>query len=314
MELINCIFCDIENKNSVIEENGYFGRKCSQCGLIYISPRPSQNEMVDLYVQGNSQMPVEAHLSGGMGKRIYARHNLNIIRKYIKNGAILEIGAGAGYFLDEARKAGFEPYGIELNNVQAKFIRDNFNIQCEETPLNPSSFDGKIFDVIYHVDVISHFYNPLKEFREMNSKLRKGGFLVFETGNGGDIEQRYFKCFESFQYPDHLFFFSEKNIEDLLEKTGFQLIKIYKYTILLQLLLYMGTRKMINLLSSAKKSSVASNYKTSQIERADIKTKSIVGFMKNIYLCFSYAMRYKVGSIMPKKRRPQTFIIVARKN
>lgn len=311
METINCIFCNKENEEIVISENGYTGRKCSRCALIYISPRPSVNEIVDLYKHDQSNMSSESHTSGNMGKRIYAGHNLHIIKEFIGSGDLLEIGAGAGYFLDESRKEGFEPYGIELNDTQAKFIRGKLGIPCEESPLDDSSFNGKIFDVIYHCDVISHFHDPLKELKKMNGKLRKGGFLVFETGNGGDMEQRYFKYFDSFQYPDHLFFFSENNLKDLLERTGFRLIKIYRYPIVLQLLLYKITRKIINLTGSAKKKSVADNSKP--IEGMNIKKSIVTEFMKNAYLCFSYILRYKISFIMPKKGRPQTLIVVASK-
>ncbi len=41
MEYIQSIFCHRSSDQIVIEENGYKGRKCSQCGLIFISPRPT---------------------------------------------------------------------------------------------------------------------------------------------------------------------------------------------------------------------------------------------------------------------------------
>jgi hypothetical protein len=51
-----CIFCEIESHQILIEENGYKGKKCPQCGLIYISPRPSLDEIVDLYGHNDAQI------------------------------------------------------------------------------------------------------------------------------------------------------------------------------------------------------------------------------------------------------------------
>jgi len=69
---------------------------------------------------------------------------------------MLEIAEGGGYFLDEAREEGFEVYGIELNSIQADFIKTKLGIPCEKPLLDIPFFDGKRFDIIYHCDVISH--------------------------------------------------------------------------------------------------------------------------------------------------------------
>jgi hypothetical protein len=54
VEHIKCIFCDIESNNAIIEENGYQGKKCPHCGLIYISPRPPCEEICNIYFYDNS--------------------------------------------------------------------------------------------------------------------------------------------------------------------------------------------------------------------------------------------------------------------
>jgi 2-polyprenyl-3-methyl-5-hydroxy-6-metoxy-1,4-benzoquinol methylase len=170
MEIINCIFCGIENDYIAIQENGYLGRKCSQCGLIYISPRPSHEEITNLYSHDDAQIHAETHISSEFSKRLHAKHNLRIITSYVKDGALLEIGAGAGYFLDEARKIGFEPYGIEFNPIQATFIKNKLGIYCEETTLTGSLFNGRNFDVVYHCDVISHLFDSFKDFRNIYNR------------------------------------------------------------------------------------------------------------------------------------------------
>ena len=175
MEKIKCIFCEKENDQVVIEENGYVGRKCSQCGLIYISPRPSFDEVRDLYGHGAAYVSAESHISAEFAARSYARHHLKTVNSYLENGAILEIGAGAGYFLDEARKLGLEPYGIEFNPTQANFIRNELKIPCEESPLSMSTFGGKKFDIVYHCDVISHLFDPVSEFIKTHQKMEDGG-------------------------------------------------------------------------------------------------------------------------------------------
>jgi len=324
MNEIRCIFCKIESNHVVIEENGYKGKKCPQCGLIYISPRPSFDEIVDLYGCDNANISAKSHIHADFLKRLYARHNLRVIRSVVKSGALLEIGAGAGYFLDEARKMGFDPHGLELNPIQANHIRNRLNIPCEESLLNKSGFEGKQFDVVYHCDVISHFFDPISDFRKINEIMKDDSFLIFETGNLGEVDQMYFKYFQRFQYPDHLFFFSADSLVSLLEKTGFEFIRIYRYSILPQLAVIKALSGIINLIkrlalkSNEKEEHLAEGSSVAIQSATDTRSFSVRYFVKkgvrNVYRYFHYVLRYKVGRIAPKVRRPQTVIVVAKKS
>jgi SAM-dependent methyltransferase len=314
MEEINCIFCDHPNESVIIEENGYKGRKCSSCGLIYISPRPTFEEIVELYKRNSAHRSAEAHIAAEFARRLYARHTLRIIGVFKPGGKILELGSGAGYFLDEARKRGYEPFGIEFNPVQAKFIREKMGIPCEEKPLDPSSFEGTLFDVVYHCDVISHFYDPIAEFEKFNAVLAKGGYVVFETGNLGEVEPRYLEHVSCFQYPDHLFFFNTRNLEELLSRTGFELVRIYRYSILPELRItnaLMGVILYAKYGKAGKKSASASGCTAPPTGgQVDFPLKKII---KRTWNYFTYLVRYKLGSVLPKEGRPQTMIVVARK-
>jgi 2-polyprenyl-3-methyl-5-hydroxy-6-metoxy-1,4-benzoquinol methylase len=277
-----------------------------------------------------AHVSAESHISASFVKRLYAKHNLALIKKFIKKGIVLEIGAGAGYFLDEARKESFEVYGIELNSIQAEFLRNKLGIPCEESPLGIPLFGRKRFDIIYHCDVISHFYDPISEFYKINDMLNKNGFVVFETGNLGDVNNGYYKHFTRFQYPDHLFFFSENNLRELLKKTGFEFIKIYRYSILPQLILTKKLTHLIRLLQPDVKTehknkhnvtevsiSVTSKENTNRFHLRQF-VKKACNYAFNVTLnyltdYFSYFARYKIGYIVPKKGRPQTVIVIARK-
>lgn len=311
MENIKCIFCNEESNTVIIKENNYFGRKCQNCNLIYINPRPALEEIVDLYGHDNANISAKSHIKNKFTKTLYAKHNLKIINRYIKRGKILEIGAGAGYFLNEARKKYFDVYGIEFNEAQANFINKELNIPCEQSSLNVNSFNDEKFDLIYHCDVISHFYNPLTEFEKIKLKLKENGLVIFETGNIGDVDIKYFKYFTKFQYPDHLFFFSEKNIETLLEKTGFELIKIHRFSILPQLFIIKIIKTLINYTLSIIK--VNNTHKSNTNRIAKINENYFKQLLKNIYSYTLYQIRYKLGMIMPKKARPQTMIVIARR-
>jgi hypothetical protein len=269
--------------------------------------------MKNLYINDDAKISANSHISGEFAKRLYSRHNLRIINSYVKTGNLLEIGAGSGYFLDESRKLGFNSYGIELNPIQSDFIRNILKIPCEDSLISLSLNKKIKFDIVYHCDVISHFYDPILEFKKMNEIMNEGAFLIFETGNGGDINEKYLKYFPSFQYPDHLFFFSMGNLQDLCERTGFKVLKIYRYSILPELI----QRNLLKLLYSVfpnkvKQKLPPSNRQEYNPEISSRNSKNMT-LIKKMFNYWTYVLRYKVGYIAPKNARPQTVIVIAQK-
>jgi hypothetical protein len=84
MEFIQCIFCKKGNNQAVILENGYTGRKCPTCNLIYISPRSTFSETLDLYTEEKAKLYARSTIAGEFAKRLNARHTLSIIKKFAK--------------------------------------------------------------------------------------------------------------------------------------------------------------------------------------------------------------------------------------
>ena len=314
LESIGCIFCGPVQSEVTIFENGFEARQCSECGLIFVSPRPTREQVADLYRLDESHLPAETHLAGAGQpvNRLYARHDVRQIRRHARNGRLLEVGAGNGSVLVEARRRGFQVRGVELNPIQAAFIRDQLGIPCFES-LDEVRRDseGELFDIIYHRDVLSHFFDPLEEFSAFNSLLADGGTVVFETGNLGDVDHKYFGHYPLFQLPDHLFFFSDRSIDELLRRTGFVRVETRRYSILPQLVL-MGLLRRLRRLPSGRSHVAAKG--ASERDRAGSSSRmKTAGFLRTVFEFVIFGVRYKIGAIIFKRRRPQTMVIAASK-
>ena len=278
----------------VIRENGWEGHQCSRCRLIYISPRPSPAEVAKLYADNSAHTDLDNLARNELHRRLCARHTLRILRNYAPEGRLLEIGAGAGFFLDEARRAKYSVAGIDLNKLQADKMALN-GIECDTRPLE-NAFPGEMFDIIYHCDVTSHFYDPIEEFSIMAGRLKPGGILLFETGNFGDIDRKWYRRIPSFQYPDHLFFLSAGNIPTLLSMSGFRHLRTYKFSRGLEMRLtrQSGTQAPVNGQPKRTPSSKVS---------ATHQVKSVV----------RYLLTHELGRIIRWASSPQTMIVTARK-
>lgn len=319
---IDCPLCDVQDSHVLIEENGYQGRKCSGCGLVYVSPRPSVDEIHDLYGHDEAGVSAQSHITSAFPKRLYARHHLDLIQRYQRSGRLLEIGAGAGYFLDEARKRGFDCHGLEFNPVQRTYITDRLLIDCEQASLGNSSYINEKFDLIYHCDVISHFYNPIEELGLMNHVLNIGGHMVFETGNIAEMDNEYLHYITRFQYPDHLFFYGANNLACLLEKTGFELVALHRYSLMAQLRLSRTLSRLKRRLPgrSSRAGTEPSAHKIpydSAIETKRRDSRNLSQSLKRLRInameFLYFQLRYNLGKLCAKPGQPQTLILVARK-
>jgi len=307
-ETIHCVFCKSSSTpdKEVITENGWSGKQCASCGLIYVSPRPTAGEVLDIY----SDVSVDYYAVEFANVRDYrglcARFTANIIMRHVSSGDLLEIGAAHGIFCDEFRKAGFTPFAIELNPLMAKSI-EALGVPCEQRPL-VDAFPGRTFDVIYHCDVTSHFYDIIGEFQTMAQRLRPGGTLVFETGNLGDVWHPLLKLVPAFHYPDHLFFLSRKSIKSLMNESGFEIVRIHRFSTLPEYFLdfVMGIRRRLS--GTKNKSNTPSN--AASIGPAKQVSSS---FKKRFMGWVQFMCHYRIGSVMAFNRVQCTQIVVARK-
>lgn len=314
LQEVSCLFCNRYYSRAVIEENGYRGVKCPVCQLIYISPRPCREDILKLYCE--SGQTLWAGLGAeALAKRLKADYTLSLVQSSLSGRNVLEIGPGAGIFLLTLKRYGYRGFGIELNGQFADFLNNTLHIPCEPKPLSVTSFGKKTFDLIYHCDVLSHFYDPLAELRVMHAKLKDDGFLVFETGNLGEVHSRYYHWYPSFRYPEHLYFFGEKSLGLILERTGFELIRLHRYPLRHVLLGEKIQQAWRNNLSSSK----AHPNQLPLLHKEETKPPPGRALKKILQLVFhctvDYFLPYRLGAKLPRPRRaqPQTLIVVARK-
>ena len=310
METISCIFCGCSDRQVVITENGYTGVKCTACRLIYITPRPSAHEVVATYSDTGAAKYANIHLHFAAVYRRQAMQTLSKIRGFLPSGSILELGPGSGAFLLTAKELGYDVAGIELNPYEAAWLKDTCGLSCENTPLSAASFGGRRFDLIYHRDVLSHLHDPIAVFKAINRTLRPGGWLVFETGNTGDLDRKYYKYFAQFLYPDHLFFFGERSIEKLLAKASFRLEQIQRINILPRLIIERMLWKLRRLLREAEPVAAApatAPNRSSSSPRRTLKRK-----IREWYRRFDGGLA-ACGRFLPSAGRPCKLLVFAQK-
>ena len=312
MEDVKCLFCNIQNDEIFWEENGYRGRKCQKCNLIYISPRPTESEMRALYEKDKGgSSAARGHFRYSYFKELNARYTLNRILRYKAAGSILELGSGGGQFLEVAKNRSFIPYAVEINKELADYLSDQLNFRTENcSASNPDYFGSQKFDVIYHKDLLSHLHFPKEAFKNLNQKLKDDGILVFETGNFGDLSKGWIRFIGILNYPEHVYLFSDRNVKELLKSSGFELIKSYYHS----MALFFFVKKVVNglkrLFEFVRYNKIITDRKSP--DEQVISRRNLTFYQKNIGFLM-HCILYRLSKGFPHCW-PSTIIYIARKS
>jgi len=314
---IGCVLCERASSTPLIDDSGFTGRQCESCGLIFVSPRPSRAEIDEVYRQGDAHLSPEWFVAGRepIVSRLRARRDARLVQRRAGGGSLLEIGPGRGTFLAAARRRGFEVFAVELNPTQASFIRAELGIACAESLEAAEQLSSEQFDVIYHRDVLSHFYDPHEQMERLRRLLKPGGLQIFETGNLADVDHRYLKLIASFQYPDHLFFYGERSLRKLLDQTGFSHVHTDRWSVLPERLLRSWIARAHNGRSghaALRRAGLDAAPRTAPAEPARRRSSSGQIARQALDLLY-YGLQISIGRIPVGERIPQTLIVVARK-
>lgn len=240
METIACDLCGADQPRPFATDNGYQLVRCGCCGLIYVNPRPTRDEITGLYRHwqiGDQKITIgRSQRKDAAAHKWRARQRLARVLEYASPpGRLLEIGCGGGWFLQAAARAGFEVEGLELSPDLATLARERAGARIIRARAEEANLGGETYDVVCHFYVLSHLLSPTRAFETTHRALKPGGWLFFLTGNRAELQSIDDGRFPGSDWgtPQHLFHFSEPTIRQLLDKTGFELVAIRRTPVLL---------------------------------------------------------------------------------
>lgn len=233
MEIVRCPLCPAAGETRPYHrENGYQAVQCTGCGLVFVTPRPTETELKRLYEGQDTHIDLGAQIAARHRKRAEARAALGVLARHVRRGRLLEVGVGAGYFLLEAQGRGYRPVGVDINAHFVRFAREALGLEVVEGTLRAAPLPLGSFDAIFHRNVLSHLAHPVEELSRMAELLRPGGVMLFETGNVAELPAETWTGTDALALPDHLFHWSEATLRTLLDRTGFELIEVERRAVL----------------------------------------------------------------------------------
>ena len=218
----HCPACGRASGQSRGQKNDFQLLACRSCDTLYTAHLPKTNQSQDYYdsYYTSENLTVSAfidkHLDGIVAT----------FEPYRKNNRLLDVGCGAGTFLEASARAGWDAFGVEVSRTAAEHVRGRgFEVFCGE--LEKAGYPDEHFDVLILSEVLEHVPDPRALLEASARVLRSGGLLWATTPHGRGISARLLGLgWSTVCPPEHLQLFSVSSIMDLLTSGGFRQIEL----------------------------------------------------------------------------------------
>jgi 2-polyprenyl-3-methyl-5-hydroxy-6-metoxy-1,4-benzoquinol methylase len=229
-----CILCGSLERSPLYSNDKWQIYKCENCTLGILDPRPSKDELDNLYASNYFQTHYNSPLSLSspeMKKRLMQEdHRLRFFRKFKHGGKVLDIGCGRGYFLLACRKAGYEVEGVDISATAASYVEGELKIPVRVGEFDKIDFESVSYDVITMWHSLEHTTNPNKYLIRAGKLLKDDGVLIVDVPNyaGHDAKMNW-QNWPNWDLPYHIYHFTKDSLTCLLRKHGFAVISNKNY-------------------------------------------------------------------------------------
>jgi SAM-dependent methyltransferase len=199
--------------------------RCSSCGLIFEAAGGDTAHLYnDDYFHGSGYTNYPARERQWHRE---ARTRLRWIKRCGAGRRLLEVGCAAGFFLDEARRDGFECLGVELASGMAAYGREKLGLSVIEGEFEEVSLPADSFDVICAWHVLEHVSDPYAFLTKVEQVLAPDGILALEVPNiASRTANRTRVKWDCLQPGFHRLHFSPASLTWVLEKAGFEIVSL----------------------------------------------------------------------------------------
>jgi len=212
--------------------------KCKKCGHVQLYPVPTPSEDKKFYDRDmqNKNINFYGSIEDHRRKDIHDTiRRVNLVVKFIpKNGKILEIGSGHGFFVEMMHKKKYDITGIEISIEKRIMSRKVTKVKILDVDINTQSLDIGNFDTIVMFHVLEHIRDPISFLKKEKKLLKPTGKLIVEVPNCNDFQLELNKSYKDFYWQRaHLHYFTPKNLKGVFSHAGFnaKILGVQRYSI-----------------------------------------------------------------------------------
>lgn len=255
-----CPICSSGQTKHLLKIRQYSVHRCVDCGLIYATPLPSDEDLNKYYQGFLFKKPASYDIKKELKVRKRELKKLFQFSAGIANNeqkpTFLDFGGGTGVAYQAIKEMGFDVYYYDVDNEAKKYTTETFGLTEDQIIENVESCNKK-FDFIFSDNVIEHIPDPKAFTDQLYKLLDKNGKLVIKTPHARNTETlfnpfistrsylmpafkqnsfstsvraffgRYWHC----DPPRHIYSFSKKSFECLMKDLQISSYEISYYQV-----------------------------------------------------------------------------------
>lgn len=202
--------------------------RCADCGFLLTQDFPAEAEIGRYYAV--PQYVSHSDTRQGIVNRIY-----HMVRSYMlgrkarlveraahrKEGRLLDIGTGTGYFADVMQRRGWQVQAIEKNEQARAFAAQHFGLEVQPTE-ELWRYERNSFHVVTLWHVMEHLEHLNETWDRLYELLDEHGVLVVAVPNCSSFDARHYGAYwAAYDVPRHLWHFTPDTIQQFGSKHGF---------------------------------------------------------------------------------------------
>lgn len=223
-------------------------RRCSNCGIIYMSWTLKDNQSVysdDYFFDDYKNQYGKTYLEDFDTIKNHGVRRMALIDSlfWYKRGrggkgrhqgfipSVLDIGCAYGPFLAAGAEAGWQVFGTDISKGAVDHVQNQLKFPAVCAPFPDFSpvqeFGIAQFDAITMWYVIEHFSQLGSVLKAVSSMLKVGGVFAFSTPSASGVSARFSPdSFFANSPADHFTLWEPKGTKEILRKFGFKVEKI----------------------------------------------------------------------------------------
>ena len=199
--------------------------RCPACDFVFLPSVPEEGLYGEEYF---ADYDGEDYRAAESQRRFESRRRLDLLGRYLPPPArLFEVGAAAGFFLDEARDRGYECAGLELNEEMAAHAREALGLDVRTVRLEEAELGTDAFDGVCAFHVLEHMPAPVKVVSSLGAALRSGGVVLIEVPNAAsEVARRQGASWPTLKLPHHVGQYGPRSMAALLERAGLDMVAV----------------------------------------------------------------------------------------